>query len=292
VAREDLRPELVQLTGRDAGAHGRAHPRERLGDHAPDRLQRSDVLFRLHRHDAGILWAMRRRSHEIAAAAAAAAFAGLAVLVAAGVCTRLDRYAVQHLMPWARPAPHRLIDLRSAFLPQTRPTLGGTLVELWTYPASPFVSAVGVAVCAWVLLRRGLRRAAVVVCLLWAAGNLVELVCKATLERPPVGYAALRHSYPSGHTMRAFVLAAAVAVTWRRAGPVAAAWALGVAAALVLVGAHVPSDVAGGFLLAVLLVVLGRRSVVATDGFGDSPDPAGTGLRQAAPKPPGKKEQS
>jgi hypothetical protein len=234
---------------------------------------------------------MGRPREDVAAAAAAVAFALLAGLVAAGLCTALDRYAVRHLMPWAEPTAHPFIDVRTAFLPPTRSTLGGTAVDLWTYPASPFVSALAVGACAWVLVRRGLRRAALAVCLLWVAANAIELVCKLALERPPVGFPGLRHSYPSGHTVRAFVVAAVVGWTWRRARPGVVAWAIVVPVALVLVGAHVPTDVTGGLLLAACLIALLRRSVVAAYRFGDSPDPRAKALRQAGPKSP-VKEQS
>jgi undecaprenyl-diphosphatase len=231
---------------------------------------------------------MDTRRDDVAAAAAAVSFALLAGLVAAGVCTTLDRYAVRHLMPWAEPTSHGWIDVRSWFLPPSRPTPGGTLVDLWTFPASPLVSALAVAACAWVLVRRGLRRAALAVCLLWVAANAIEVVCKLALERPPVGFPGLRHSYPSGHTVRAFVVAAVVGWTWRRAGPAAVAWAVAVPVALVLVGAHVPTDVAGGILLSACLIALWRRSVVAPYGLRDSHDPPAKALRQAGPKRPAK----
>jgi membrane-associated phospholipid phosphatase len=192
----------------------------------------------------------------IVAAVGAVVFVLLAVLVATGVLTSLDEHAVAHWMPWLRPSRPRLIHVAAVFVPQTRPTLGGTLVALWTYPASPFVSVLLIAGCAYAALRRGSRRAAISLCALWIVANVLELIGKAVIERPPVGIASFRHSYPSGHTIRACIVAAAIAWTWRRAGGVATAWALTVPVALVLIGDHTPTDVAGGLALAAFLIAL------------------------------------
>jgi membrane-associated phospholipid phosphatase len=197
---------------------------------------------------------------DAVAAAGAALFVALAVLVAVGVVTGLDEYGVAHWMPWLRPSTPRLIHVSSVFVPQTRRTLGGTLVGLWTYPASPFISGLVVAGCAYVALRRGSRRAAIGLCSLWIVANVLELIGKGAIGRPALGgVAGFRHSYPSGHTIRACILAAAIAWTWRRAGPAAAAWALTVPVALVLLGDHTPTDVVGGLALAVCLIALWQR---------------------------------
>ena len=183
---------------------------------------------------------------------AAAAFVALTALVWTGVFTSLDRYAVHHLMPWAHFGPHHLVDVPSVFKPQTEPTLGGTLVALWTYPASPFVSGLVVLACAWRLgRRRGLAAIGV-----WLAANAIELLGKLVVARPSVGPSGFTDSFPSGHTVRAFVTAAIVGWTWRRAGAPALAWAVGVTVALVALGDHVPTDVVGGALLAAALVPL------------------------------------
>ena len=154
-------------------------------------------------------------------------------------------------MPWAHFGPHRLIEVPSVFKPQTEHTLGGTLVGLWTYPASPFVSGLIVLLCAWRLRSIG-------VIVLWIAANAIELAGKLIVDRPSVGVPGFSDSFPSGHTVRAFVTAAIVGWTWRRAGPPAVLWAVGVACALVALGDHVPTDVIGGALLAAALVALAR----------------------------------
>ena len=200
------------------------------------------------------------RAERAVAAAGGLGFVTLAAMVAAGALTRIDRYALRHLMPWAQPPSGGWLHLSSIFLPETRPTLGGSLVALWTYPASPFVSLLVVASCVFLLDRRGDCRAAVAAGALWVVANVVEVIAKAAIARPQVGTTSFHHSYPSGHTVRACVVAAVVGWTWRRAGPAATVWALLVPVALVLVGDHTPSDVAGGLLLSACLVAAARPS--------------------------------
>ena len=193
---------------------------------------------------------------------AGAAFLALAGLVWAGALSGLDNHAIHHWMPWAQPpGRHELVHLRAVFLPETRSTLGGTLVGLWTYPASPFISLVVVLLCARFLE----RRAAVAVVALWVVANAIELTGKLTITRPSIDVANLRDSFPSGHTVRALVLAAVLAWTWRRAGAPALAWALTVPLALVALGDHVPTDVIGGALLAACLILLARSALSRMD---------------------------
>ncbi|HEX7525458.1 MAG TPA: phosphatase PAP2 family protein, partial [Gaiellaceae bacterium] len=85
-----------------------------------------------------------------------------------------------------------------------------------------------------------------------------------TLARPLLhahGHAlvAFESSYPSGHTLRSMLLAAAVAEVWPFARRWVAAWAATVLVLLELDGWHVPSDIAGGLLLA-LLILAARRA--------------------------------
>jgi membrane-associated phospholipid phosphatase len=170
-----------------------------------------------------------------------------------GVFTSLDRYAVHHLMPWSHFGHHHLIEVASVFKPQTESTLGGTLVALWTYPASPFISGLIVLLCAW-------RRWNLWFVALWIAANAIELIGKLVVHRPFVGEPGYSDSFPSGHTVRAFVTAAILAWTWRRAAVPALVWAVGTACALVAIGDHVPTDVLGGALLAAALVGAFARS--------------------------------
>jgi membrane-associated phospholipid phosphatase len=176
----------------------------------------------------------------------------------AGVFTGIDRYSARHLMPWLEPSTSRLINIGALFLPETRPSLGGSLVALWTYPASPFISGLVIAACAYAVDRRGDRRAAFSFFVLWIVANVLELIGKLVIARPAIGVHRFQHSYPSGHTLRAFVIAAVVTWTWRRTGPTVTVWALAVPVALVLLGDHTPTDVVGGLLLASCLIALWR----------------------------------
>jgi membrane-associated phospholipid phosphatase len=178
-------------------------------------------------------------------------FVALAALVAAGVFHGADQYAVGHWMPWLQARSHPLVQLPTLVVPETRWTLGGTLVALWTYPASLLPSALVVAYAAWRL--RDARPA-----MLWVSANVVELAGKVLVERPAL-YAHGRHvtgfdhSLPSGHTMRSLVVAWSLAALWRR-GRVAYAWALTVPFALVALGDHAPTDVVAGVLALVAIV--------------------------------------
>jgi membrane-associated phospholipid phosphatase len=89
------------------------------------------------------------------------------------------------------------------------------------------------------------------------AATAVETLCKDVLDRPAL-YDGARHitgfdsSFPSGHTIRTVLVAAAFARPW------AAAWAVASIVLLQLAGWHTATDIAGGLLLAAL-ALLGAR---------------------------------
>jgi membrane-associated phospholipid phosphatase len=179
-----------------------------------------------------------------------------AALVAAGVFHGADQYAVSHWMPWSHPRRHRLLALRGLFLPATSGSVARRALEVWIYPASVFVSGV---IVAWI----GLRTRSLVWPALWIAGNAIELAGKLIVRRPALFHDGLHvvafdHSLPSGHTIRAFVLAGALAWTWRR-GRLAFVWAVTVPVVLVLLGAHAPLDVVAGAFVAAALLSWPRR---------------------------------
>jgi membrane-associated phospholipid phosphatase len=177
----------------------------------------------------------------------------LATIAASGVLRSVDQYAVDHLMPWLQVRHHSLVTFGALTVPSLHPPAANTALELWTYPAAVLPSLVIVLLAAWRLARPD----AVVWCALWCAGNAIELAGKLLLHKPDLYHhtlhvAAFDTSLPSGHTIRALVLAGAVACAWR-SGRIAFAWAATVPFALVVSGAHTPSDVATGLCVALTL---------------------------------------
>jgi hypothetical protein len=199
------------------------------------------------------------------ALALAGAFAALGVLVAAGALTALDQWAVDHTMKDISPdstAPsliEAIVPLRHAHW-----HIGvDAAANIVTLPAQALVSSLLVGLCCVVLARRGRRRLAFVCAGAWIVGNLIEALSKSTLSRPllhthggPI--LGFQSSWPSGHTLRAVLLAATVAVVWPPMRRWVAAWAVATLVLLDVAGFHVPSDILGGVLLAALLIVLAR----------------------------------
>ena len=191
-----------------------------------------------------------------------AAFAALSWLVVAGRCTRLDQYAIDHWMAHVGTGPAHT-SVSSALRPYPS---GGSPSEVvfnvWTFPASVLVSAVVVALCCAVLERRGQRRTAGAWVVAWLVANAIEVAGKGLLHRPAlsaavngvrVHLASFDTSFPSGHTARGLVVAFVLTAVWPRFAWPAWLWAAGTCIALVVSGAHTPSDVVGGALAALLV---------------------------------------
>lgn len=181
-----------------------------------------------------------------ASAYLASAFAALAALVATGATTGIDQWAIDHAMPGAQ-FSGRKPSLGDALIPLRHVHWHGAvhvIAEIVTLPAALLPS---------LLVLVALRK--FVWLIPWAAGTAIEELCKLTLARPALYHhglhlAAFDHAYPSGHTIRAVVIAAA----WPAARP----WAAAAIVLLELGGFHVPTDIVGGLLLA-LLLSLGLR---------------------------------
>lgn len=211
---------------------------------------------------------MFRRSPALPLALAAA-YAALAVLVAAGALTGLDQWAVDHLMPGAhgnRTPPSFLEAVVPLYHASWHRPLD-VVANVVTVPAQALVSSVLLGACCVVLRARGRGRAALVWAAAWLVGNGAEVLCKSVLARPLLhrdgqALTAFASSFPSGHTLRALLLAAAAAFAWPAGARLFAAWAAAVLVLLELDGLHVPSDVAGGLLLTALVVVLVRPRAV------------------------------
>lgn len=176
-----------------------------------------------------------------------------ATLSATGVLHGVDQYAVEHLMPWLEVRHHPLVTVGGLTVPSIDPPAGNIALELWTYPAALLPSLFIVLVAA----RQLGRPAGLVWCVLWCTGNAIELAGKLSLRKPDLYHhghhvSAFDTSLPSGHTIRALILAGAVASAWR-SGRFALAWAATIPFALVVSGAHVPSDVVTGAFVAMTL---------------------------------------
>jgi len=187
----------------------------------------------------------------------AGAFAVLAVLVAAGAFTHLDQWSIDHLMPGAKFRPH---VRPPGILESLVPLYGshwhggwGIAVNLVTLPGAFLVSLLIVLACSRTLA----------VALL--AAVVVEVVCKEVLERPALHHGAVHivafdTSFPSGHTIRAVILAAAVALGWPRLRLLALTWLVAVLILIELAGWHTPTDIAGGLLLGGLALLCARAA--------------------------------
>jgi membrane-associated phospholipid phosphatase len=204
----------------------------------------------------------------LAAVALALAFAGLAALVVGGSLTSIDRHALLHWMPWLDPSkPHGVLpSVEGLFVPFS---LGTTwwekLLGVATYPASVLISIALFGAGYTVLVRRGERVAARIWFAAWFVANALEVAAKVAIEKPAlhrekdgISYhvRSFDHSFPSGHTVRAVLVAAVIGFVWTRFAWPAAIWALLVPLFLVVESAHVLSDVAGGLVLGLLVVLV------------------------------------
>src|SRR4051812_10310370 len=164
------------------------------------------------------------------AAALAAILVVLSVAVVAGALAPLDRHAVVHWM--TGPDPERA---RETLPPLTGVFMPFHLDEPWSqraldaaaYPASVLLSVLVFALACRALWRRGARAEAAVWAAAFVVTNAVEVAMKAAIVKPDL-YAehdgvvfhasAFDHSFPSGHTTRALLVAGVVAYAWRRLG--------------------------------------------------------------------------
>ncbi|MGZ4359601.1 MAG: phosphatase PAP2 family protein [Gaiellaceae bacterium] len=240
------------------------------------------------------------RPRGVAVLAAGASFLLLTGLVWAGALSRLDNFAAAHLMP-GLDATHTSTSLLRSILPWRDLPSGadrplGLAAEAITFPAGALLSSLALLLLAAVVARRLGRRAALLALVAFALGNLLELLLKATLDRPAVyGIAHERRirvlpfdsSYPSGHALRGVFLATVLAMLWPRLRPLLLAWCLLLVVMLELGGFHTPSDIGGGVLLSATLLLalsalLAWRRGVEDEDPAHRGVPAGTGSRRAA----------
>jgi undecaprenyl-diphosphatase len=194
-------------------------------------------------------------------------FVALAVLVTTGATARPDQFLSE--LGTAAAGAHPAL------------TRVARVVEAVTQPGWVYLLGLSGVVAVW---RGGRRRAAVVSLVAGAVASVTSPAFKAAFdrERPAVGLGyttAGGGSFPSGHALASgtvvllFVLVL-VPARWRSRTIVLGSLELGVVAVdRVWVGAHWPSDVLAGFLLAGLIVLLAAR--FASEGDGDPAGAAG-----------------
>ena len=199
---------------------------------------------------------------------AGAGFAALSALVASGALTRIDQWAMDHAMRDIH-HPAEKATLVKALVPLLHTDFGSPLdvvTGVVTAPASLLLSFILVAGCCATLHRHGRMRAAYAWAFAWLAGNVVEVLCKSTLTRPALYQHGLHviafdSSFPSGHAVRSIVVAGALAAAFPAARLWDAAWTVACPSSLLEADAwHTPSDIAGGAVLAALLVAAARRA--------------------------------
>ena len=203
-------------------------------------------------------------------AVALAAFTGA---VLAGAMNGIDDWGLDHVMPALDPYSEHGGLVAGSGLWRPFPLDASwwqKLLDAINYPASALVSATVVAVGCFVLLRRGKRWPALLWLGAWCSANALELLGKYFLTRPGVHWSSgdrrvhvlpYDSSYPSGHNTRAVVVAAVVAYVWPHLRRAAAGWLLLVPVTLVITAAHTISDVVGGMLLGLLLVLAAHAMI-------------------------------
>lgn len=206
------------------------------------------------------------RSAALVVAGLVAALVVLSVLVAAGSLNGVDQFSVDHLMPWLRPRSQGHGGIAGFYRPFYLDTATWTkLLDLWTYPCSLLISALVVIWAAFALWPRYGLVVALTPAVAWVIGNGVEVVGKGTLTRPPlygtsfgqkVHIQAFDDSFPSGHTIRGVIVAFAVALLFTRWWKWVLVWCALVGPALVLQSSHTITDVVGGLLIGLILLVL------------------------------------
>jgi undecaprenyl-diphosphatase len=171
-------------------------------------------------------------------AALASAFVLLTVLVDTGVTAGLDRRGMNHLAP-----------------------LAGSNWTLLATAADPIVTAALFGAAFLVLRSRGATTAAWAWIAALAIGLLVEVVCKAAIdqiafspEERVFDLFSLAKSFPSGHAMRAVLLAGVGTAVAPRYARIWIAYAAFVGVWVVVSGMHLVSDAVGGVLLGAALV--------------------------------------
>ena len=174
-------------------------------------------------------------------------------------------------MPLAGP-PGEARSLTEAVVPLLHSPfhpVGVGVTQIVTLPGQVLISFALVLLASRRLWRQGRVEAAVAWPAAWLLASAVELVFRHTLTRPNlyrdgVHLVGFDTSWPSGHTLRAALVAAALASAWPRLRVPLAVWFVAVIVLLETAGFHTVTDVAGGLVLA----TVAAAGVVAFDDSG------------------------
>jgi membrane-associated phospholipid phosphatase len=212
-------------------------------------------------------------------AALAAAVVALAALVDGGQVASLDRFARAHLAP-----------LQAGPAGRGR----GEILQLTAGAGDALISVAGIAVSVILMALAGRRLIASGrgrLALLWAsaltAGFAVELIGKALVaqQQPDhrvicrgLGAGGFDASFPSGHALRAMLLAGVAAALWPHLRMRFVAAALAIALALQVNGVHALSDIVAG-------VVAGVALWLAVEAISRRLPPPRRSVVPAAPQP-------
>jgi membrane-associated phospholipid phosphatase len=147
--------------------------------------------------------------------------------------------------------------------------VGVAIVDVVTLPGQVVISPLLVLVAAVALWKRGRVEAAAGWTAAWIFAVAVEVLCRHTLERPPlrrdgIHVVSFDSSWPSGHALRCTLVAAALCAAWPRFRVPLVLWLAASVALLELAGFHTPTDLAGGLLLA----TVAAAGAVAWEGSG------------------------
>lgn len=187
----------------------------------------------------------------VTAASASIFFAWLARAVMTGTLAWFDLAVRDAIHSWASPN-------------LTRAMRGVTQLGSW-----PFLVALGLATC-WGLAKRGHIRATVMLAIAALGGEALDQALKLLFRRPRpeafFGQPLATYSFPSGHSVESCcfygALAAIVAVNLTSFGSKAGIWiasaliTMAVGFSRVYLGVHYPTDVLGGYAVAVVWVSL------------------------------------
>ena len=160
-------------------------------------------------------------------------------------------------MPFAGP-PGEARSLTEAVVPLLHASFhpaGVAVAQIVTLPGQVLISLALILLASRRLWLQGRVEAAVAWPAAWLLASLVEVVFRHTLTRPNlyrdgVHLVGFDTSWPSGHTLRAALVAAALASAWPRLRVPLAIWFVAVVALLETAGFHTVTDVVGGLLLA------------------------------------------